>query len=306
MDIISCKNLNKKYKNFESLKDISFTVKNKGCIGFLGPNGAGKTTTIRILTGLAKATSGEVKINGFDVNKDMDKIQMEIGYCPQAPVFYNYMTAMEWMLWVSKSFNIPKNEATERAIKLLKLCGIYDAKDREIGGFSGGMKQRLGIAQALINNPKLLILDEPVSALDPQGRYDVLSIIESLKNEMTIFMSTHILEDIERVADELVIINHGVVILNGTLEEIRHNYTEPIIEITLNNPNLTFTDRLNKEAYITKVDLIGNDYKIYTNNYKLATTNLLKILVECNASVKSYNLGSSNLEEIFLKVVKSA
>lgn len=303
MEIISCNNLTKSYGNIKSLKDISFSIEGNGCVGFLGPNGAGKTTTIRILTGLAKKTSGDVKVLGYDVDKDIVKIKENIGYCPQTPNFYNYMTVMEWMYWVGDMYHIPRKELEVRADEALELCGILEYKKRKIGGFSGGMKQRLAIAQALINKPQLLVLDEPVSALDPMGRHDVLTIIEKLKSKMTIFMSTHILDDVEKVADKVIIINKGTTLLCDDMDSIRNKFIKPIITFTLRDNNLDLTDLLEAESWITKVDKEGASYKVHSNDLDLASTELIKLFSNNSVRLESYELGKSSLEDIFLKVV---
>lgn len=303
MEIISCNKLSKNYGSVHSLKDISFKIEGTGCIGFLGANGAGKTTTIRILTGLAKKTSGEVKVLGYDVDKDILKIKENIGYCPQTPNFYNYMTVMEWMYWVGDMYKITKKEIDSRVDEILDLCGILEYKKRKIGGFSGGMKQRLAIAQALINKPKLLILDEPVSALDPMGRHDVLKIIEKLKSEITIFMSTHILDDVEKVADKIVIIDKGETILCDDMDNVRSLYLKPVLNFTLMNDEIDLSEILMKETWVKKVEKEGRTYKVSSNNFDLASREIIKIFNDNNIMIESYELGKSSLEDIFLKVV---
>lgn len=303
MEIISCNKLTKNYGNVQSLKDISFKIEGTGCVGFLGPNGSGKTTTIRILTGLAKKTSGDIKVLGYDIDKDIVKIKENIGYCPQIPNFYNYMTVMEWMYWVGDMYNIPKKEVDKRADELLELCGILEYKKRRIGGFSGGMKQRLAIAQALINNPKILILDEPVSALDPMGRHDVLKIIEKLKSKMTIFMSTHILDDIEKVADKVIIINKGNTLLCDDMDNIKTKYIKPLITFTLSSSDIDISNILKKQTWVTNVEKEGQCYNISSNNLDIASSELIKIFNDNKVKLESYGLGKSSLEDIFLKVV---
>lgn len=303
MSIISCNNLTKNYGSVKSLSNISFEIEGTGCIGFLGPNGSGKTTTIRILTGLAKKTAGEVKVLGYDVDKDIIKIKENIGYCPQTPTFYNYMTAMEWMYWVGDMYKLSKKEVEKRADEVLDLCGILEYKKRKIGGFSGGMKQRLAIAQALINNPKLLILDEPVSALDPMGRHDILNIIEKLKSKMTIFMSTHILDDIEKIADKIVIINKGETIISDDMSSIKTKYLEPLLNFTITSDAVDLTEILEHQSWVKKVEKEGRSYKVNSNNFDLASKEILKIFNDNNVQLESYELGKSSLEDIFLKVV---
>ncbi|MED1780204.1 ABC transporter ATP-binding protein [Brevibacillus fortis] len=305
MRVIECEGLTKEYKDHKALKNVTFSVDGIGCVGFLGGNGAGKTTTIRILTGLAAPTGGKVRVVGYDVVTDRNKVTSEVGYCPQIPAFYNYMTATEWMHWVGKLYGLDKHTIAQRTDELLELCGINEARNRPISGYSGGMKQRLGIAQALIHNPKLLVLDEPVSALDPMGRYDVLLLIEKLKQHMTVFMSTHILDDIERIADHIVIIKDGTVVLSSSLEQLRANHVEPLIEFKLDQQDIDLTDVLNGLTWIREWNLDGGIYKVLTNDMEKAKALLPHILLETGGTLAYYHLSVSTLEDIFLKVVNN-
>lgn len=303
MRVIECESLTKEYKDHKALKDVSFTIDGIGCVGFLGGNGAGKTTTIRILTGLAAPTAGKVKVVGYDVVTERNKVTSEVGYCPQIPAFYNYMTATEWMHWVGKLYGLDKRTVEERTDELLELCGISEARNRPIGGYSGGMKQRLGIAQALIHNPKLLVLDEPVSALDPMGRHDVLLLIEKLKRHMTVFMSTHILDDIERIADHIIIIKDGTVLLSSSLEELRASHVEPIIEFKLDQEDIDLTVVLDGLAWIREWTREGGTYKVFASDLETAKASLPHILLESGGSLAYYRLSTLSLQDIFLKVV---
>jgi len=306
MSIIECTKLTKTYGSTKSLTDVTFRVDGKGCVGFLGSNGAGKTTTIRILAGLASPTSGTVKVCGYDAVTERPQIRKVIGYIPQSPSFYNYMTAEEWMHWTGSLFGMDKKQISERTDELLKECGIWDARKRAIGGYSGGMKQRLGIAQALLNSPKLIILDEPVSALDPVGRHDVLMLVEKLKGEMTVFMSTHILDDVERVADQVVVIDHGKVILQDTISALLANYTEPVIDFVVETPLSEKIMSVLEQSWITNVHREGNAYKVTVNDLQAARTKLPQLLLGTGAVLTAYNIGASSLEDIFLKVVNKS
>ncbi|UED72249.1 ABC transporter ATP-binding protein [Brevibacillus sp. DP1.3A] len=305
MRVIECEGLTKEYKDHKALKNVTFSVDGIGCVGFLGGNGAGKTTTIRILTGLAAPTRGKVRVVGYDVVTDRNKVTSEVGYCPQIPAFYNYMTATEWMHWVGRLYGLDKRTITQRTDELLELCGINEARNRPISGYSGGMKQRLGIAQALIHNPKLLVLDEPVSALDPMGRYDVLLLIEKLKQHMTVFMSTHILDDIERIADHIVIIKDGTVVLSSSLDQLRANHVEPLIEFKLDQQDIDLNDVLNGLTWIREWNRDGGIYKVLTDDMEKAKALLPHILLESGGTLAYYRLSVSTLEDIFLKVVNN-
>ena len=187
---------------------------------------------MNIMAGLNQPGGGEVRIFGLDVRKNGVATRAMLGLLRQDPRFYEWMTAHETLTFTGKFFGIDNRELDRRADELLDLVELGDARDRRMGGFSGGMRQRLGVAQALMGNPKLVILDEPVSALDPQGRYEVIKIMERLRGTTTIFYSTHILQDVERVADQVAIVRDGTIALQGSLNEIVHgNHNALIVEI---------------------------------------------------------------------------
>lgn len=306
MNIIECEKLTKKYKNITALDNMSLLIKDEGCIGFLGSNGAGKTTTMRILTGITKPTSGNVRVFNCDINKELMEIKKKIGYCPQHPTFLKYMTGKEWMYFVGSIFKMEKNLIKTKTEEILKDCGIFEERNRKISGYSGGMKQRLGIAQAIINNPKLLILDEPISSLDPKGRYEVLKLIEKIKKETTVFMSTHILDDIERIADKIIIIKKGKIILSETILEMRRNYIEPIIEFKLSENDKDISQSIIKERYVTKVRKKGNFYKVYCNDINVAKKKIPKKIISEGVTLMMYGISKASLEDIFLKVVNNS
>lgn len=197
--MIETKNIRKVFGNVEAVENVSLCVPEYSILGFLGPNGAGKTTFMKMLMGLVKPSSGSGTVFGLDIVKDSVKIRERVGYLSQTPKFIDHMTARENILLIARFFNIGNDQAVlNRCNSLLKKVGLEDKANRPVKGFSGGEKQRLGIAIALVNNPELLILDEPAAALDPVGREDVLGIIKSLKGNTTVFYSTHILDDVQR------------------------------------------------------------------------------------------------------------
>src|SRR5690625_1115198 len=193
---LSVKNLTKKFNSQLAVDNVSFDLNAGQCTALLGPNGAGKTTTLRMIAGLLSPTDGSIQFEGYENGRD---IREKIGYLPQNPVFYAWMTGKEFLVYVGRLAHLSKLEAIQRAEKLLEQVGISHVKNKRIGQYSGGMRQRLGIAQALIHKPALLMLDEPVSSLDPIGRREVLTLLEKLKEETTILFSTHILNDAEEI-----------------------------------------------------------------------------------------------------------
>src|SRR5512136_3148759 len=192
--------------------------------GFLGPNGAGKTTTIKLLLGLAKPTAGSATVFGHDIVHDNVEIRKRVGYLAQDPRYYEYMTARQTLRYTAHFFfKGPAKEVEARVSETLELVGLSDKADRPIKGFSGGERQRLGIAQAQINYPDLLILDEPAASLDPIGRRDVLEVMERLRKHCTIFYSTHILDDVQRVSDTVCILDHGELVAQAPIGELLGN-----------------------------------------------------------------------------------
>ncbi|MDY0088364.1 MAG: ABC transporter ATP-binding protein, partial [Coriobacteriia bacterium] len=212
--------LTKVYKGTRALDGVDLAVPEGSIFGFLGPNGAGKTTALRILTGLARPTAGSARVFGHDVVDAGDEVRALIGYLPDVPGYYPWMTAEEFLRFSGKLFGVAGKVLDERVDALLDMAGLGDLTQR-LGGYSRGMRQRLGVAQALINAPRLLLLDEPTSALDPMGRKDVLEMIAALRTKTTVFFSTHILTDVERVCDTVAILDRGRVVRQASMAELK-------------------------------------------------------------------------------------
>src|SRR5215218_10051528 len=211
--VITTRVLTKTYKGVNALQELDLQVPRHSIFGFLGPNGAGKSTAIKLLLGLTRPTAGSATIFGLDSVKDSLAIRERVGYLAQDPRYYDHLTARETLRFAARFFYTgPKHHIEQRVEETLALVGLEGKADRPIKGFSGGERQRLGIAQAQVNHPDLLILDEPAAALDPMGRRDVLEVMERLRKHTTIFYSTHVLEDVQRVSDAVAILNHGKLI----------------------------------------------------------------------------------------------
>ena len=218
--VIRTHGLTKSYGAVEALESLDLRVLGNSIFGFLGPNGAGKTTAIKLLLGLIRPTSGTGEIFGLDIGRESVAIRDRIGYLPQEPRYYDHMTARQTLRYAARfSFKGPKAEIEKRISETLKLVGLADKADRPVKGFSGGERQRLGIGQAQVHYPDLLILDEPAASLDPIGRRDVLAVMERLRRHTTIFYCTHILDDVQRVSDTVAILNQGQLVAQGPVEE---------------------------------------------------------------------------------------
>ena len=223
MEMLRITGLRKRFGDKEVLKDLNLAVPEHSIFGFIGKNGAGKTTTMKTILGLLKADAGEILVNGEAVAYGQTTTNRYIGYLPDVPEFYSFMTAREYLGFCGEITGMTKKENKERSEELLELVGLNGEKHR-IKGYSRGMKQRLGIAQALLNRPKLLICDEPTSALDPVGRKEILDLLLAVKEQTTVLFSTHILSDVERICTDIALLNQGTADIQGKLSEIRTQY----------------------------------------------------------------------------------
>ena len=248
--IISTTNLTKKYRKKSVVENLNLAVPRGSVCGFLGPNGAGKSTTIKLLLGLTKPTSGDGTILGDSIIKDSVRIRERVGFLAQEPRFYEYLTARETLGFIASFFFKGSNSQIESRIdEIIYIVGLDKKADRPVKGFSGGERQRLGIAQAAINDPELIILDEPASALDPLGRRDMLQIIENFRGRSTVFYSTHILDDVQRVSDMVVILNNGKLIAQGNIQELLAGNRSQF-HITVRGDGLTIRDKLQNISWI--------------------------------------------------------
>src|SRR6266481_6892824 len=227
--MIEVANLSKRYGDLAAVQDLSFTAHPGEILGFLGPNGAGKTTTLRVITGFLPATTGTVRVDGFDVFEQSAEVRRRIGYLPENPPLYNDMTVPSYLRFVAKLKALRRGDATVALERVLDICGLRQVQDRLLGHLSKGYRQRVGLAQALIHDPPVLILDEPTIGLDPRQIIEIRSLIRTLGGKRTVILSTHILPEVSQVCDKVVIINDGRVVLeedmaaltrSGSLEEV--------------------------------------------------------------------------------------
>lgn len=221
MDVLTIKNLNMKFGSKKVLCGLNLSVPEHSIFGFIGRNGAGKTTTMKAVLGLLKPDSGEILCMGEKVHFGQTHTNRFIGYLPDVPEFYSYMTPYEYLKLCGEACGMNKSDILLRSKELLEMVGLSQ-ENRRIKGFSRGMKQRLGIAQALLNRPKLLICDEPTSALDPAGRKEILDILLAVREQTTVLFSTHILSDVERICTEAAFLNEGKIVMQGSITELRN------------------------------------------------------------------------------------
>ncbi|RPI84422.1 MAG: ABC transporter ATP-binding protein [Chloroflexi bacterium] len=302
---ISCIGLSRNYGKVQALKNLNLTVPYGSIFGFLGRNGAGKTTTIRILAGLAQPSSGSAWVAGIEATRTDSTARERFGYLPQNPAFYRWMTPVEYLDYSAQMFNIPKKERKQRIDEMLQLVGLQSAAHRRIGGFSGGMVQRLGIAQALVHRPRVLILDEPTSALDPAGRYEVIELIASLRGKVTVFFSTHILNDVERVCDTVAILNKGELLLESSRDELLNKYAINTAELELDNhcqADGQWKETLVKQPWVNSIQTEQNIVRITVTDLACGKQALLPLIASFGLIINRIQWVRPSLEEIFLKV----
>ena len=304
---IETNNLCKSFKGFKAVDNLNLNVPEGSIYGFLGPNGAGKTTTIKMLTGLSQPTQGSIRINGSEVKFGSLRNRTDIGFLPDVPNFYDWMTPVEFLKFSGEMFSIDRKVLAGRIESLMALVGLEGIK-KKIGGFSRGMKQRLGIAQALINEPRVVFMDEPTSALDPIGRKEVMDILLKLAAKVTVFFSSHILSDIERVCDRVVIMDKGKMVLEDSMEELRNKYSKRIIAIETEKgeSKLKLLRELEKKDWVEKVqDLDNGELQLYAADMCKAQHEIPAAFSATGAPLIKMNVLEPTLEDIFMKVVDS-
>ena len=303
---IRCEGLTRYYGDVKAVEDLNLSVPYGSVFGFLGRNGAGKTTTIRMLTGLAHPTRGSAWVAGIETTSADSSARRTFGYLPQNPAFYNWMTPREYLVYSARLFDMSPADTKQRIHEILELVGLQQAAKRRIGGFSGGMIQRLGIAQAMVHNPPVLFLDEPTSALDPAGRYEVLDLISKLRGRVTVFLSSHILADIERVCDTVAIIRNGHLELVAAKHELLEQYTVSAVLLEFDHDALpipqAFLDALQSQPWVASVTPDQNTLRVAVKNLDVGKHDLLPLIVQHGLVLNRYEWVRPNLEEIFLKV----
>ena len=299
--------LKKYYGAVHALDGLNLDVAPGTVFGFLGPNGAGKTTTLRILTGLARPTSGKAQVAGVDVLKDGGRLSRRIGHLPEEPAFYTWMTPREFLDYLGRLYGLSSSERTARTRELLSLVRMEEVSKRRIAGFSRGMRQRLGVAAALIHHPEVLFLDEPASALDPAGRKEVLDLIGSLRGLCTVVMSTHILADVERVCDVVGIIAKGRMLVQSPREQLLEHYAIPAFEVEGDDHAALalWAEDLRRQPWVTAVAPRNGAFRITVRDVQSAKRELLPLAVNSGLTLNRYEEVRPSLEDVFLQLVGS-
>jgi ABC-2 type transport system ATP-binding protein len=307
---VQTKALSKVYQGTSAVDAIDLNVPRHSVYGFLGPNGAGKTTTMKMLLGLIRPTSGSGTIFGLDIENDSPAVRRRVGYLPQEPRFYPHMTARETLRFAAGFFfSGPADRIESRIGEMLELVGIQDKADRPIKTLSGGETQRLGIAQAQIHEPDLLILDEPAAALDPLGRRDVLAILERFRATSTVLYSTHILDDVQRVSDMICILKNGRIVEQGLIGDVLSSGSDSVFTVVIDGDIDRARATLREQPWVDQVDVDGGAasarMRIRVSDVSAAEARLQRVLLEDETLVvKEFSRPSASLEDIFVGLVE--
>ena len=296
MDILNIKNLKKHFGSKEVLTGVELSIPEHSVFGFIGKNGAGKTTTMKLILGLLKPDGGEITVSGYMVRYGQTETNRYIGYLPDVPEFYSFMTAKEYLKLCGESLEMKRTDIEERSREVLSLVGLSGETHR-IKGFSRGMKQRLGIAQALLGRPKILICDEPTSALDPIGRKEILDILFSAREQTTVLFSTHILSDVERICTDVAFLHNGRIAMQGAVSELKSMYhtQEFIVETVKNEDAHCLLAAFSSARQIEKDTLIftGGQAKMFE---------VLAFIIEHKIQISKIERTEPSLEALFMEV----
>jgi ABC-2 type transport system ATP-binding protein len=303
---IRCIGLSKRYDSTEALKGLDLTVPANSIFGLLGPNGAGKSTTMKLLTRQIAPTRGTAWVAGVQVTDRRSDARSRTGYLSEQPAFYAWMTGYEFLYFVGELFGLAPAVSRKRCHELLELVGLADAAKKKIGAYSRGMRQRLGIAQALMNQPEVLLLDEPISALDPIGRKDVLELLARLKGQTTVFFSSHILEDVDRICDAVAILNHGVLLIQASTQALKEQYAQPMITIELETDAGVLGSLLKHESYVQDVQVMGTQARVLLTDLERAKHCLPECLVNAHLPLLLYEVAMPTLEDVFVHLIDEA
>ena len=300
MIALEVEGLKKSFGKVEVLKDVTFKAVKGNALGFIGKNGAGKTTTMKIILGLMGKDKGSIKIENTLIDSYVDYKGIRIGYLPDVPEFYSYMKPLEYLRLCGNIIGLEKDEIEKEAEELMELSSLKEA-NKKIGGFSRGMKQRLGIAQALLGKPDILICDEPTSALDPIGRHDILKLMKKIKSRTTIIFSTHILADVEEVCDDIAILDQGKIMYCGGMKELKDSYIKENLKIECYSEkdidiidSLGFSNR--KEGKVMIIDL--------SNDGEAIIDSIWKVVHDNRTDLKGFTINTLTLEDIFMEMTK--
>jgi ABC-2 type transport system ATP-binding protein len=306
---VAARGLTKRYGPVVALDGLDLDVPAGIVFGLLGPNGAGKTTTIRLLTGLSKPTAGQVSVTGLEVAGRGDaqaELHRRIGVLDQEPRYYGWMTGRELLRFVGDLIGLAGPELRTRTDETLERVGLTDAANRRIATYSSGMRQRLGIGQAIVGRPRLLILDEPVSSLDPEGRRDLLALIGDLREASTVILSSHVLSDVERVCERVAILDRGRLVTEAPVPELLDRFARPAYRVEVDpgqEPGVRLlAEALKRQAWSGEVAIEGNVIRIRIKDPEAAAMRLVPLLGTSGLQIALIERERPTLEDVFLEL----
>jgi len=306
--MIEVENLTKRYGPTLAVSDVSFEVHDGEILGFLGPNGAGKTTTMRVITGYFPPSAGRVRVAGYDVVEEPLEAKRRTGYLPEAPPVYPDMTVAEYLAFVGRIKGVPRRELKSRLAEVSEKCAVTDVQNRQIGKLSKGYRQRVGLAQALIHNPEVLVLDEPTAGLDPKQIIETRQLIKGLAGRHTVILSTHILPEAAKTCQRVVVINAGKIVAVGTPDELtRRLQGFETILLTVEGPATDVKDKLQQVEGVNLVEPHDSSdgrmtYEVHAEKGKDVRAELARAVVESHWKLYELKTSGMSLEDIFLKL----
>ncbi|EBH4249002.1 ABC transporter ATP-binding protein [Listeria monocytogenes] len=299
MKKLEIQGLKKNYNGKWVIKGIDLTINEKECVALIGPNGAGKSTMINMIVQILTQDEGQITLDG----QNAKSVREKIGFLPQYPEFYGWMSATECLHFMGKLSNMEKTDLKTRIKEVLLLVGLEESANKKISTYSGGMRQRLGIAQAILHRPELLVLDEPVSALDPIGRREMMLLLDKLKKEITILFSTHILKDAEEICDRIAIIKNGELVTDKTVAQLMEEESSPVFDVEFSGDSEAWQTLLLQNEHVEKIEKVGMVYQVYTTNQKAGSEAILKSLLQIDGEFIRVENRHQSLEEIFMEKV---
>ena len=304
--VISVSNLTKFYGDFKAVDSVSFTVDKGTVYGYLGPNGAGKSTTIRTMLGLLKPNQGEVQIRGVNPTKDPVQALQCLGYAPELPNLQAFFTGKQLLDFIGKIFKLTTQDRKKRIKQLLELVGLKEWENKKIGKYSKGMVQRLSIALALINDPVVLIMDEPTIGLDPEAKTQFRNLFTTLsKQGKTIFLSSHLLDEVQRICTHVGMINKGKMVFTGSIGQVLETFTQQwVVEAELEKVTKTIVSSLKKFGYVEDVKVEGNRLRIELKEKKDLRGEISSEIFKQKGVILSLNLHKITLEDAYMRALK--
>ena len=309
--MIEVKNLTKRYGATVAVNDVSFDAKAGEVLGFLGPNGAGKTTTMRILTCYLSADAGTAKVAGYDVFEESIEVRKQIGYLPESAPLYTDMGVLDYLNFIAQIRNIPKSQRKERIREVIDICGLEKVIQKDVGELSKGYRQRLGLSQALIHAPSILILDEATSGLDPSQIIEIRNLIKEIGKEKMIIFSSHILPEVSATCSRILIINEGRLVANGTPEELAGRAKgQEVVHISIRGPREEIEAKLNDLSFVSDYKCVKSDdailgYRISSQQGNNAAEEIFQFVVDNHWSLSELRQETVSLEDVFLQLTGS-